>query len=101
MGEVVKDINEAIRIYIGWDASSFPIYNESRVVEYFGEKKAKELLPQVRAIMAEFNELKPDWATQTYDSATEWVVGRLAANHPELNDVGTSSLRALFRWSYK
>lgn len=95
------ELNDAVQLYVGVGVSPFPKEDESRIVEHFGAEAAQSLLSGVRTIIAELQEIQPDWDNHTLVSGSQWAVEQVAGKHPELNGESKSALEWLYSWWWK
>lgn len=87
---MTKPITAALRSYTGRGASPFPRRDAGAV--------ASPLLADVEKLLAEMNELEPDWTSHSLGSATAWAEAEMRARHPELEDDALATLA--WAWSY-
>lgn len=97
----MSDLNRAISLYIGWNISSYPQEDGSRVLDHFGEVKGAKLVDQVRSLVEELQRIQPNWEKHDLVGASKWAVGKLASRHWTLNGEAKSALEWLYSWWWK
>ena len=97
----MNELNQAIVLYVGWNLSSYPSEDESRLLEHFGEVKGMELAKRVRSILEDLKQTQPDWNSQDLAEAAKWAVGKVAARHWLLDRQAKAALEWTFSWWWK
>jgi hypothetical protein len=63
-----QDVNEAIPVYLGVGRSASPQQRPEYLVERYGQAKAAEFEPAVKALVDEICAFKIDWSKHTLQS---------------------------------
>ncbi|WP_130617176.1 hypothetical protein [Dyella amyloliquefaciens] len=94
-------LSRAVIEYSGYGARSFPQEDEGRLKLAFDGQVSDQLLDQVRQILVELGQLKPDWSAHTLESAGIWAVAEMARNHPDLDKPALDALAWIFTWWWR
>lgn len=95
------DLNEAIPLFLGVGVSPFPIQDGSRVRARFGDALGSQLEADIQKILAELQEIKPDWNIHDLNSATEFAVGKIHLKYPELSSEALAALDWCYSFGWK
>jgi hypothetical protein len=93
------DLNEAIIVFIGYDLLKAPVPDRVRLAYQLGQDKADAILPRVRAIIAEMDEVPVNWSTMDLNAATDHVIATIRERHPELSDRALLALDWLYSFA--
>ena len=78
-------ISLAVTRFLGYGMATYPDENPARLIEAFGPQAASKLESDVRLLLEELNNLKPDWSEHSLLTAGAWAKEEMRRNHPELN----------------
>jgi hypothetical protein len=95
------NLNRAIVLFLGYGISSYPDNQSARLTSEFGPELAFQLEQKVSQILDDLDLLKPDWSTQSFDSACIWAKEEMHRKYPELDSSALSSLEWAFSWGWK
>jgi hypothetical protein len=101
MANTDKQINAAVPLYIGYGITSSPKPDGSRLAAEFGSALGLQLESDVKLLLHELGQLKPDWNSQNLISATKWASGELKRKHPELDSKAIAALEWIYSWGWK
>lgn len=96
-----SDANEAVRIYIGYGESNFPLEDSSRLAGRFGNDEYLQLEELAKKVFYDLNELKPDWSSHTLESAGKWARDLMLSSHPWLDEGALSAVEWAFTWWWR
>lgn len=94
-------LNDAIVIYLGYGKEICPKECSGCVTEKYGEIEGGKLVAEVRSLLGELNELKPDWSEHTLDSAAKRASCQMRNNHEELDELAISAFGWVFSWWWR
>lgn len=94
--QMTDPINEALLIYTGYGASSFPRARTPQLVARFGEDEGGALKQRILDLLEELQQPVPVDGKRSRKSVTEQAIEHLRPRHPELDD---SALKAL-AWTF-
>jgi hypothetical protein len=95
------NLSSAVSLFIGRGKSAYPKEDVTRLIAAFGPKIAADLEPRVRGLLAELDQIKPDWKVHDLVGAAKWAVGKLKAQHPELDEEAVAALEWIYSWWWK
>jgi hypothetical protein len=101
MNDSQTNINKALILYIGYGITSYPKEDNARLVAEFGPELAPVLEIQVKSLLEELDQIKPDWNTHTLISAAKSAADELRRRHSELNEQSSKALEWIFSWWWK
>jgi hypothetical protein len=101
MAETDNKLNAAIPIYIGYGITSYPKPDGSRLAAAFGSDLGRQLEAEVKLLLHELGQLKPDWNSQTLENATKWASGEFKRKHPDLDSQALAALEWIYSWGWK
>lgn len=95
------EISEAIIVWTGWGDSNRPVRDEVRLVERFGEEKARDLLPTLRRLEDEFYESDARFTVADLSEMGDKAASRFRELHPELTLDAIESFAWCYSYDYK
>jgi hypothetical protein len=101
MAVTTKMINEAVPLYVGYGITSFPNEDASRLAAQFGPELGRQLESEVKSLLDELDQLKPDWNTHSLLSAAKWAGEELKSKHPDLDSKAIDAFEWIFSWWWK
>lgn len=96
-----EDVNVAIPLYVGWQITSVPDEDLSRVASKFAPEKVEGIGQRVAAILQELNTIEPDWNEHSLASGSSWAVALLKAKFPFLDEEAVKALEWTFSWWWR
>ena len=94
-------VSLAVTRFLGYGIATYPDENSARLVDEFGAETASKLEPDVRLLLDELNNLKPDWSAHSLVTAGAWVKEEMHRSHPELNQGALNALEWAFTWWWR
>lgn len=95
-------LNSAIIEFVGYGSTVHPVEDPARLAKAFGAEKASELELEVKKLLEDLNDLKPDWSTHSsLVSAGEWAKEKMRHEHPELGEAALNALEWTFTWWWR
>jgi len=91
----------AVIRFLGYGMATHPDEDSARLVDEFGTETASKLEPDVRQLLDELNNLKPDWSAHTLVTAGAWAKEEMRRSHPELNKGALDALEWAFTWWWR
>jgi hypothetical protein len=101
VNEADPRLNEALVIYVGYGVERFPKDDAARLLPYFNQERSAQLVSEIRRILSDFNELRPDWTALSLDAAEIWARHEIAKRHPQLDDGSLKALGWVFTWWWR
>jgi hypothetical protein len=96
-----NQVNEALVIYVGYGMKRFPKEDAARLLLYFNEEKSAQLMSEIRSILNDLNQLRPDWTALSLGAAEIWARHEMAERYPQLNDGSLKALGWVFTWWWR
>jgi len=94
-------VNTALPLYVGYGITSYPKEDVSRLVSEFGSDLAAQMECEIKLLLTELDQLKPDWNTHSLISAAKWASEEIKRKHPELDSKAITALEWCFTWWWK
>ena len=94
-------VSEAVVVWTGLRETTWPARAEDRLVAYFGQKAALELLPIVRALEDDFYRSDARFTAATLEEMAGTASARFRALHPEISDEAVAALAWCYTYDYK
>jgi hypothetical protein len=94
-------VSEAIVLWTGWGRAPWPHWDESRLVDHFGRDKARELVPVVRRLAAEFYESDARLFAADLVTMGDEAAARFRSLHPDLTEESVEALAWCYTFDYK
>lgn len=91
----------AVTRFLGYGMATYPDENPARLVDEFGAQAASKLEMDVRLLLGELNNLKPDWSMHSLASAGAWARNNMHHSHPDLNQEALDALEWAFTWWWR
>jgi hypothetical protein len=91
----------AVTRFLGYGMATHPDENPAHLVDEFGVEKALKLESDVRVILNELNNLKPDWSVHSLVTAGRWAKEEIRNSHPQLNQGALDALEWAFTWWWR
>jgi hypothetical protein len=91
----------AVTRFLGYGMAAYPDENPARLIEEFGAQAASKLESDVRLLLDELNNLKPDWSMHSLVTAGAWAKDNMRCSHPELNQEALDALEWAFTWWWR
>lgn len=97
----MDDLNEAIRLYVGWAITRYPQEEAARVAERFGAARGAVLTARVQLLLHELQAVPIDWQVHTLASGSAEAARAMKLRHPALDEAATSAMAWSFSWSFR
>ncbi|MGQ0659400.1 hypothetical protein [Sphingosinicella sp.] len=97
----MDELNKAIGLYVGWGIDPYPKEDETRVLDYFGSEKGRDLSQEVKVILTRLQNIKPDWNRHDLAGAGSWAADEVARSLNTLNEEGKAALAWIYTWWWK
>ena len=94
-------LSAALPLYVGYGLTGFPKEDGSRLVEVFGPELGSQLETEIKQLLVELDQLKPDWDAHTLVSASKWASASLRHKYPGLDQTAVASLEWVFSWWWR
>jgi hypothetical protein len=94
-------INEALLIYTGYGAASFPRARTPQLVSRFGEQDAQELKQRILDLMQEMQQPLATEGKRSKKSVTEQAIEQIRPRHPELDEPALKALAWTFAFGLR
>lgn len=99
--EMSDPINEALLIYTGYGAASFPRARTPQLVSRFGEENAQELKQRILELMQEMQAPLATEGKRSKKSVTEQAIEQIRPRHPELEEPALKALAWTFAFGLR
>lgn len=99
--EMSDPINEALLIYTGFGAASFPRARTPQLVSRFGEEEAQTLKMRILELMQEMQQPVVIEGKRSKKSVTEQAIEQLRPRHPELDEQALKALAWTFAFGLR
>jgi hypothetical protein len=90
------ELSEALKLWTGYDTSSWPKRDDAAIKSTFGTQKAEEVLAELRAIERDFYRYKAHAEAETLAEAGAGAKEEFRRLHPELPNL----ISDIFAWCY-
>lgn len=94
-------VSNAIVVWTGWGISPWPSRDQDRVIAYFGEDIALDLLPLIRHLENEFYESDAKDTVDDLAEMGEAAAARFRGLHPEISADAVRALAWCYTYDYK
>lgn len=94
-------ISLAVVRFLGYGRTTHPDEDSMRLVDEFGAETASKLEPDVRRLLDDLNNLKPDWSAHSLVTAGAWAKEKMRRGHPELDQEALDALEWAFTWWWR
>lgn len=91
----------AVVCFLGYGRTTHPDEDSTRLVDEFGAETASKLELDVRRLLDELNNLKPDWTAHSLVTAGAWAKEEMHRGHPELDQAALEALEWAFTWWWR
>ena len=96
-----SEISEALIVWTGWGDSNRPIRDELRLVDRYGEDRARELIAILRRLEDEFYESDARFTVADLAEMGDMAAARFRDLHPELTRDAIESLAWCYSYDFK
>ena len=97
----MSDLDTAIILYAGWKSSSYPLEDEARVLDHFGQAKGTRILEDLNVLLDELDGLKPIQSDGDSNNATKRVMAEFTSRHPNLHKETIEVLQWYYSWWWR
>jgi hypothetical protein len=95
------EISEAIVVWTGWGKEARPRREESRLVDHYGDERARDLFPILRRLEDEFYESDARFTVADLAEMGDNAAARFRELHPELTQDSIEALAWCYSYDYK
>jgi hypothetical protein len=101
MTDINCELSRGLVTYLGYGTEAYPKEDVNRLIALVGNEASVQLSGEIREILDELNQLKPDWTSHSLQSAGDWVKKMMVTRHPQLDDRALEALAWVFTWWWR
>ena len=95
------DLDAALRAFLSWGVSTYPVQRPCSVGLAVGPADAAAALKHVSEIVDQLDAIIPNWTRHDLVEAAQHAAQEVAKLHPGLGLVGIATLEWTYSWWYK
>jgi len=96
-----NEFSLAVVRFLGYGRTIHPVEDLTQLVGEFGIETTSKLEPDIRQLLDDLNNLKPDWSVHSLVTAGAWAKEEMSRSHPELNQEALDALEWAFTWWWR
>lgn len=93
-------ISAAVVAYLGYGVTEYPKPDFARI-NLATDGKDDSIQIAVKEIIAELDNIQPDWSRYDLASASKWVSEQISQNHAELNKDALDAIAWAYSWWFR